>query len=211
MREQDIDKAGPNDYKLNYGNKVSGTSDVSKNDLIVYVNETLFERPVYKTLLDLVQKNVFFNDVCETEKAMNGLRKVQIQLMFDTWTNTKVFKLAYEFLHSKGEKHATSFEEFKTFLFNFWFGTYSRCSGPLGSSGFEHVFTGEWKKGTVGGHHSWVTYYAAQKKGAINYHGYYSYLPKATGTLTGTFQYKWGSMMKKTGGFLFGTSPGSNF
>ncbi|RCN29801.1 endoribonuclease XendoU [Ancylostoma caninum] len=207
MRAADVDRAGAGDYKLDFGNRASGTSDNSDNDLFVYVNETLFQRPVYANLLALLKRKVFINDVCEKEAPMSGLRKTQIQLLLDTWTNTKVFRLAFDYMHAKGEKHATTFEAFKKFLFNFWFGTYSRCNGPVGSSGFEHVFTGEWKRGTVGGHHSWVTYYAAQKAGKINYHGYFS----TVSDLAGTFQYRWQSVFKKKGGFLFGTSPAFDF
>ncbi|CAJ0610023.1 unnamed protein product [Cylicocyclus nassatus] len=207
MLEADIYKAGPNDYKVNYGNPASGTKDQSKNDLFYDVNEAIFKQPVYDVLIKLVENGVFYNDVCETEKPMDGFRKTQIQKLLDTWTDTKVFKLAYEYLHSKNEPHSTTFAQLKEFLFNFWFGTYSRCKGTMGSSGFEHVFTGEWKKGTVGGHHSWVTYYLAQKKGKINYHGYYT----KRGITTGTFQYKWQSYMKKKGGMLFGTSPAFDF
>ncbi|VDK78319.1 unnamed protein product, partial [Cylicostephanus goldi] len=235
MLEADIYKAGPDDYKVNYGSKVSGTTDRSKNELkksifsLFYdVNEEIFKQPVYDVLIKLVENGVFYNDVCEQEKSMDGTRKAQVQKLLDTWTDTEVFRLAYEYLHAKStfsnlsdEPHSDSFEELKEFLFNFWFGTYSRCSGPMGSSGkihtvsksscnlyqrfegFEHVFTGEWKQGTVGGHHSWVTYYLAQKAGKINYHGYYT----QRGLTTGTFQYKWQSYMKKKGGMLFGTSP----
>ncbi|EYB93068.1 hypothetical protein Y032_0186g1062 [Ancylostoma ceylanicum] len=207
MRAADVDKAGPGDYKLDWGSKETGTSDNSKNDLFVYVNETLYQRPVYANFITVVQKNLFTPDVCKAEASMSGFRKSQIQLMLDTWTSTQVFNLAFQFLKDNGNKHATDLDTFKTFLFNLWFGTYSRCNGPDGSSGFEHVFIGEWKSGTVDGQHSWVTYYNFQKADKINYHGYYSYVAD----LTGTFQYVWANQMKKKGGFLIGTSPAFDF
>ncbi|CAJ0610021.1 unnamed protein product [Cylicocyclus nassatus] len=208
MREADVDKAGPYDYEVDYGYPAGGRNDESDNDLFVNVNETLFKRPVYALLVNLVNRGVFQHDVCENERPLIGARREQLQTLLDTWTNTEVFKLAYEYMNNKGEEHSDSFEELKEFLFDFWFGTYSRCSGRAqGSSGFEHVFTGEWKRGTVGGHHSWVTYYLAQKKGQINYYGYHS----QRGKLTGTFQYDWNGFFKETGGFLFGTSPAFDF
>ncbi|KAL6725025.1 hypothetical protein Aduo_019851 [Ancylostoma duodenale] len=207
MRAADVDKAGPNDYRLDWGNKVTGTSDNSKNGLFVYVNETLYQRPVYANFIAVVQKNLFTPDVCKTEASMSGFRKSQIQLLFDTWTSTQVFNLAFQFLKDNGNKHAADLSTFKAFLFDLWFGTYSRCNGPNGSSGFQHVFLGEWRDQIVDGQHSWVRYYNLQKADKINYHGYYSYVVN----LTGTFQYTWESQLKKIGGFLIGTSPAFDF
>ncbi|VDM79430.1 unnamed protein product [Strongylus vulgaris] len=102
MRRADIDAAGPGDYEIDYGNPVYRNTDESENDLFINVNETLFERPVYATLLALVEQRVFEHDV--------------------------------------GEEHSHSFEELKEFLFNFWFGSYSRCSGTQGSSGDLRTF-----------------------------------------------------------------------
>ncbi|EYB93071.1 hypothetical protein Y032_0186g1063 [Ancylostoma ceylanicum] len=207
MRTADVDKAGPNDYKLDWGNKVTGTSDNSKNGLFVYVNETLYKRPVYANFISVIQKNLFTPDVCIAEAAMSGFRKSQIQLMFDTWTSTQVFNLAFQFLKDNGNEYATDMNTFKAFLFTLWFGTYSRCNGTNGSSGFEHVFIGEWRDQIVDGQHSWVRYYNLEKAQKINYHGYYSYVVD----LAGTFQYTWESQLKKIGGFLIGTSPAFDF
>ncbi|KIH54562.1 endoribonuclease XendoU [Ancylostoma duodenale] len=105
MRAADVDKAGPNDYRLDWGNKVTGTSDNSKNGLFVYVNETLYQRPVYANFIAVIQKNLFTADVCKTEASMSGFRKSQIQLLFDTWTSTQVFNLAFQFLKGNGFEH----------------------------------------------------------------------------------------------------------
>ncbi|KAK6734844.1 hypothetical protein RB195_018185 [Necator americanus] len=207
MREADVDKARPEDYKLMWGNEVSKNEDNNSSNLFAYVNETLFQRPVYASFIALLRRKVFHNDVCEKEQPMSGLRRTQIRVMLDAWTSTEVFKLAYEYMHSEGEEHATDFESFKKFLFEFWFGAYSRCQGSAGSSGFEHVFVGEWNKGIVGGHHSWVSYYLAQKRGTIKYHGYYIY----AGSIAGTIQYRWENVFKKKGGYLIGTSPAFDF
>ncbi|KAK6061324.1 hypothetical protein COOONC_01017 [Cooperia oncophora] len=138
---------------------------------------------------------------------MNGFRKAQVQLMFDTWTDTKVFQLVFEYLQRNGNKYATNMKTLKEYLWNLWFGTYSRCRGPMGSSGWEHVFVGEWKGRKVDGHHSWVRYYLLQKSDLIDYHGYYVYVPD----LIGTVQYTWENHVKPKGGFLIGTSPAFDF
>ncbi|KAK6061321.1 endoribonuclease XendoU [Cooperia oncophora] len=174
MRAADVDKASPNDYSLNWGNKVSGTKKTSPNQLFTYVNESLFQRPVYATLIDVYSNNLFTPQVCTAEPAMTGFRKAGLQQVFDTWTATDVFNLAFQYLQKKGYKNASDIATLKTFLWNLWFGTYSRCSGAEGSSGWEHVFVGEWKDTTVDGQHDWARYYLLQKADKIDYHGYYS-------------------------------------
>ncbi|PIO69799.1 hypothetical protein TELCIR_08368 [Teladorsagia circumcincta] len=75
------------------------------------------------------------------------------------------------------------------------------------STGWEHVFIGEWKGTTIDGQHDWARYYLLQKAGNITYHGYFSYVTN----LTGTFQYTWENELKQEGGFLIGTSPAFDF
>ena len=50
---------------------------------------------------------------------------------------------------------------------------YDRARTTLGSSGFEHVFIGEIKNGAVGGFHNWFHWYYLEKKGELNYLGYW--------------------------------------
>lgn len=66
----------------------------------------------------------------------------------------------------------TDYNAFKEQIRTLWFGLYSRGSGPAGSSGFEHVFIGEWKKKEVDGLHNWRRYYLLEKAGQINYYGW---------------------------------------
>ncbi|WKY15602.1 hypothetical protein Q1695_000799 [Nippostrongylus brasiliensis] len=207
MRAADVDRAGPKDYTLNIGNKVSGNKRTSTAPLFTYVNEELFKRPVYATMINVFNHSLFTPDVCKAEPPMNGFRKAAIEQMLNTWADTEVFKLFFQYLKDQGNPHATNLNALKTYLFNLWFGTYSRCHGPLGSSGWEHVFIGEWKKGTIDGQHDWTRYYLLQKTDHITYNGYYSFVDN----LTGTIQYKWDDEFKKKGGFLIGTSPVFDF
>ncbi|WKY15600.1 hypothetical protein Q1695_000798 [Nippostrongylus brasiliensis] len=203
MRKADVDKAGPNDYTLDWGKLESGNKRTSTNPLFARVNEDLYKRPVYSTLISVFNNSLFTPDVCTAEPAMSGFRKATIQQMLDTWAATDVFNLFYQYLNSHGNAHATNVTTLKAYLWNLWFGTYSRCGSTLGSSGWEHVFVGEWRSGTLDGQHDWTRYYLLQKADHIIYHGYFSYV----GNLTGTFQYTWDSEFKQKGGFLIGTSP----
>lgn len=205
MRASDVDKANPDDYTLSWGKEES--NEPHNVPLFTYVNETLFQRPAYSTLITVFQEKLFTPEVCSDEPEMTGFRKAQLQQVFNTWTNTSVFNLAFNYLHQKGYERAHDIDALKEFLWNMWFGTYSRCDGPLGSSGWEHVFIGEWKDRIVDGQHNWQRYYLLQKSNLIRYYGYYSHVAN----LTGTFKYKWDSETKRKGGFLIGTSPAFDF
>ncbi|KAE9548870.1 hypothetical protein FO519_007921 [Halicephalobus sp. NKZ332] len=198
----DEDKAQPGDIVLNWGNKVSGSSDTTNTPLFTKVNEDLFKRPVYAKLIDIYNKNLFHPQVCTAESAMDGDRKTQLDDYLRLLTNTSVFQASYSYLVDLGVA-SSDFETFYTKVFNLWYGTYSRCSGNKGSSGWEHVYSGEWKGEEIDGQHNWVRYYLLEKAGDINYHGYYSH----ENDLIGTFQYEWKGYLKKTGGFFISTSP----
>ena len=62
---------------------------------------------------------------------------------------------------------------FKEYLRTIWFGMYSRARGIEGSSGIEHVYIGELKRG-ISGLHSWVRFASEEEKGEINYLGFLS-------------------------------------
>lgn len=70
------------------------------------------------------------------------------------------------------------YQTFKSLLKNLWFGLYDRSPNGtiLSSSGWEHVFCGEWKsKNEVDGLHSWAQYHWLENETEINYYGYIRY------------------------------------
>ncbi|CAJ0575918.1 unnamed protein product, partial [Mesorhabditis spiculigera] len=205
MRNADVDRFQYSDYTLNWGKKEVGNQDVSSAPLFTWVNETLFERTVYKKLIAIYDQTLFHADTCIPE-SNSSLRTAILKDWLDMTANTTVFQLAANYLQKAGK--CKDIDDLKTRLYTLWFGTYSRCdNGILGSSGWEHVFSGEWKGTVVDGHHNWINYYRQEKAGGINYHGHYS----NCGNFTGTFQYQWQKAFKKTGGFLIGTSPSFDF
>uniref|UniRef100_A0A0N4Z7P0 Endoribonuclease n=1 Tax=Parastrongyloides trichosuri TaxID=131310 RepID=A0A0N4Z7P0_PARTI len=206
MRAQDEDKPQKGDIEMNWGNKVSGTTDESTSPLFTKVNENLFNRPVYSKLIDVYNANVFTPEVCTAESEISGTKKELLDAVTKEFVNTTVFKLAFDYLVKTGKVSGTIDDWYPT-LFQLWFGTYSRCHGALGSSGWEHVFSGEWKGSEIDGQHDWTRYYLIEKAGNINYHGYDSH----DSNLIGTFQYTWEKYLKKIGGFFTDTSPSFDF
>lgn len=70
--------------------------------------------------------------------------------------------------------HVTDATSYREVLKELWFNLYARSSsGPINSSGFEHVMVGEIAS-KVSGFHNWIQFYLEEKKGAINYQGWVS-------------------------------------
>lgn len=120
--------------------------------LFTYVNESLFARNTYDTLIRIHNSTFFDPEVCHDENT-TGLKTALQHHFIDLVTNTAVFQLAYEYLRTHGKRliscwlnyvvpfsGVTSGDQatFVQTLYNLWFGTYSRCSPHLGSSGESH-------------------------------------------------------------------------
>jgi len=178
-----VNRAAQGDVTLNWGRHIkwgnNGSGMAPAQPLFSFVNETLFEEnPLYKALIGIYNTTGLFHPpVCTTEPSTTGDRLDTFNSFLYQVTNTTVFKKAYQYLYSKG-KGGDSWDAFYPQLFDMWFGTYSRCSTTIGSSGWEHVFSGELRESIVDGHHNWVRYYLEQKAGNVVYHGYYDYTPR---------------------------------
>ena len=61
------------------------------------------------------------------------------------------------------------------------------CSRDKNSCGFEHVFVGETREGKVIGFHNWIQFYLQEKRGNIDYRGYFR---RGTVTMATTCSYK---------------------
>ena len=61
--------------------------------------------------------------------------------------------------------------QMKNFLREIWFNFYRRSSNLRypDSSGFEHVFVGEYKSTKVNGFHSWIQMYLLERSGHLKY------------------------------------------
>lgn len=69
---------------------------------------------------------------------------------------------------------SSDLNKFRADLIEYWFGLYARHkNGPVGSSGFEHVYIGEYNKNEVDGLHNWIRYYSLESHDDINYFGHF--------------------------------------
>jgi len=100
--------------------------------------------------------------VCEAER----------NAFLDSILNTQPILHVHNFLFGKGLAAQTQ-AAFKEELRQYFFMSYSRSgSGPLDSSGFEHVFLGEIDRGQAKGMHNWVYAYFGEKDGDFVYGNY---------------------------------------
>ena len=84
----------------------------------------------------------------------------------------------------------------------------------MDSSGFEHVFVGEVKNGSVSGFHNWINFYLEEKRGNVDFRGYIK--PKCRESSTAetndddpvlTLQFKWNGVEKFVGTSFIGVTP----
>lgn len=94
----------------------------------------------------------------------------------DSILETAVMQEAQRFLVNQKLLSNARKAHFKDTLRSMWFGLYQRSPGKQGSSGFEHVFLGEWKNG-ISGLHSWIRFQQEEAKGKMNYLGYIKTIP----------------------------------
>lgn len=81
-------------------------------------------------------------------------------------------RLAMDFLQGKGFV-SEEYKDRQKLLRELWFDFYPRKKNlTTTSSGFEHVFMAEVKKGKIIGLHNWIYFAYAEKRGELNYKGW---------------------------------------
>ncbi|XP_060723307.1 uridylate-specific endoribonuclease A [Tachysurus vachellii] len=205
----DLNKASTSQLIINPQTLINQSDTNKKNDLsplplFVNVDEaSLLSKPTYAALIALLDN---YEKKTGVSESYSGL-EVQEQENFlkETMKNTELGRELFAFFYTKG--YYRSWEEFLYDLKMMWFGLYSRSSGSLDSSGFEHIFAGEIKKGKVSGFHNWVRFYLLEKSGLLNYYSYsydgpWTSYPDVLG-----MQFMWDGYYKQIGSALIGSSP----
>ncbi|CAH2224648.1 poly(U)-specific endoribonuclease [Pelobates cultripes] len=207
--ELDENRAEDSDIILNKQNAAERTGnkeDLCDEPLYKYVNEEILSRPTYKAFIELT--NNYVRKTGTDEEYTPEEIKEQEHFLKEIM-KTKLMKELYMFFHKK-EMYKTE-KEFVDDLQKMWFGLYSRSSGEADSSGFEHVFVGEVKKGKVSGFHSWIRFYLLEKEGLMDYYSYnydgpWTSYPDVLGK-----QFHWDGFFKEVGSQFIGSSPEFDF
>ncbi|XP_065510569.1 uridylate-specific endoribonuclease [Caloenas nicobarica] len=211
LYKADHNKAQPTDITLNPQHQASpdetdDQEDRSPQPLYKYVNEKLFSKPTYSSFIKLLdnyqratgrEEDVTAEELREQDNFLKEVMK------------TELMKKLFAFLHEKNRYGSE--QEFVADLKEMWFGLYSRGNGEQDSSGFEHVFSGEVKKGKVSGFHNWIRFYLLEKQGIVNYFSHNFNGPWDTYPDVLGLQFSWDGFYKEVGSAFIGSSPEFEF
>ncbi|KFU94903.1 Poly(U)-specific endoribonuclease, partial [Chaetura pelagica] len=169
LYQLDHNKAQPSDVTINpqhwAGPEETGDQeDHSPQPLYKHVNEKLFSKPTYSSFIKLLDN---YQRVTGREEEVTAEELREQDTFLKEVMETELMKKLFAFLHQKSRYGSE--QEFVADLKEMWFGLYSRRDGEKDSSGFEHVFSGEVKKGKVSGFHNWIRFYLLEKRGLVNY------------------------------------------
>lgn len=138
------------------------------------------ENPVYRVPTISKLKALFnnYNMNAKIGEKFTPIEQKEVNDFVDAVLATPAMNYAMAFLQGMG-KVSSNPRERRNYFKSMWFDTYARDkrSDGKGSSGFEHVFLTELKRGKLIGLHNWVYFYEAEKKGQLDYKGYMTKLP----------------------------------
>jgi len=184
------------------GRTTSGNqADLAPQPLFTSVPDDTWTKPTVAAMLTLYDNYV---PEVGTNEDHNAQEQEEEEAFLTAIFATDVTIRAHQFLASKGLIGA-DINELKEYYRTIWFGLYSRASGSVGSSGFEHVYLGELKNG-ISGFHSWHRYYKEELAGKMNYLGYINIVEFGTGTLI-EMPMKWNNIYKSISSIAVGGSP----
>ncbi|GCC20145.1 hypothetical protein chiPu_0018766 [Chiloscyllium punctatum] len=208
----DTNKATKNEIHLNLQHSVSNSQTGTKIDyaqqrLFAYVNEeALFSRPTFAKFIALLNN---YNRMTGIAEKFTVEQLAEQDMFITEIMKSSIMNKLYQVFRSK--KMYNSIAEFEEDLKKMWFGLYSRANNVLDSSGFEHIFSGEVKRGKVSGFHSWIRFYLAEQNGELNYYSYNYDGPWTSYPDVLAMQFNWNGYFKQVGSEFIGSSPEFDF
>ncbi|CAM9744731.1 unnamed protein product, partial [Hapterophycus canaliculatus] len=167
------------------------------------------EKPTYAAFVKLLDN---YTAAVGTGEVVTGEERQETIAFIEAIMATPCMRYAHAYLVAKGQAPESE-AAFKNLLHETWFALYSRAHGSDDSSGFEHVFVGESKRGEITGLHNWIQMYSEEKNGRLDYLGYifprqrgYDDTPAETEQLI-TVQFEWNGELKEISSSFVGVSP----
>nr|XP_012029782.2 poly(U)-specific endoribonuclease isoform X2 [Ovis aries] len=203
----DTNKARKEDIVLNSQNCILPSETRDQVDrcpepLFTYVNEKLFSKPTYAAFINLLNN---YQRATGRGEHFTAQELAEQDTFLREIMKTAVMKELYGFLHQ--QNRYSSEQEFVSDLKNMWFGLYSRSKEERDSSGFEHVFSGEVKKGKVTGFHNWIRFYMQEQEGLVDYYSHIYDGPWDSYPDVLAMQFNWDGYYKEVGSAFIGSSP----
>lgn len=187
--------------QLTVDHQGEGTSgDLAPGPYFVDVPPSALSGPTISALKNL-QDN-YIPDVT-IDEDVEPIEVEELETFLQAIMATKVMEVAEAFLVDNEIYTGNLTDKIK----EIWFDLYSRSGGPVGSSGFEHTFVGEIKKGKVSGFHNWVNFYHEEQNGNLNYEGWSKIVDLGGKGEILDDHFEWLDYPKPIGGMFTGTSP----
>ncbi|XP_040834971.1 LOW QUALITY PROTEIN: poly(U)-specific endoribonuclease [Ochotona curzoniae] len=207
----DTNKARKEDIVLNSQNCISPSETGDRVDrcpepLFSYVNEELFSKPTYAAFIRLLNN---YQPATGHREHMGAQQLAEQQAFLREVMKTAIMREFCDFLLQ--QNRYDSEQELVDDLHNMWFGLYSRSGEERDSSGFEHVFSGEIKKGKVTGFHNWIRFYLQEKEGLVDYFSHVYDGPWDSYPDVLALQFSWDGFYKEVGSAFIGSSPEFEF
>ncbi|XP_049550037.1 uridylate-specific endoribonuclease [Orcinus orca] len=207
----DTNKAQEEDIVLNRQKCISPSEardqvDRCPEPLFTYVNEKLFSKPTYAAFINLLDN---YQRAVGRGEHFTAQQLAEQDTFLSEVMKTAVMKELYGFLHQQN-RYSTE-QEFVNDLKNMWFGLYSRGKEEGSSGGFEHVFSGEVKKGKVTGFHNWIHFYLQEKEDLVDYYSHICDRPMDSYPRVLALQFSWDGYYKEMGSAFIGSSPEFEF
>jgi len=208
----DVNRLTPDeDYSINVqkGKKPYQKHDAARDPLFTSIDSSVFRRPTYKTFLALLDNYEAETGIAEyvTKKE----RKEEYTFL-KAIMRTGPMQFCHKYCRANKPDQVPEDEAgFIKLLHTIWFDLYRR-SDKRDSSGFEHVFVGEIKDGSVSGFHNWIQFYLEEKRGNVDYRGYIKPRNKNDARTDEndhvlTIQFSWRGVEKMVGTSFVGVSP----
>ncbi|CAN0076789.1 unnamed protein product, partial [Discosporangium mesarthrocarpum] len=199
------------EYSINLqqGKTPYAQGDRAADPLFTRVDSHVLERPSFAAFLRLLDN--YTSSVGESE-VVTGEEMEETKTFIEAVMATPCMRYAHKYLVAKGEAPESD-TAFKNLLYKTWFSLYSRARGVPDSSGFEHAFVGESKRGKITGLHNWIQMYNEERSGRLDYRGYilprhrgYEDEPDESEQLI-TVQFEWNGELKDISSSFIGVSP----
>ncbi|KAL6732713.1 hypothetical protein Aduo_003444 [Ancylostoma duodenale] len=206
LRQADANKASRGQVSISYQGHTDSRNDVdnAKNHFFTKVNDSFLSKPSFKRFIALTD-NFYRETGIQEPRVSVREEQEEINAFLDEILKSGPWQLLYKSLNEKKHPFAKDPVTFRKTMYQLWFWHYSRAKGKTDTSGFEHVFIGEEKRGEVSGLHNWVRFYLLEKNSTEQF-DYKGFIVKR-GEVMASLKFIWKGALKKSGSLLIGTSP----
>ncbi|XP_063972638.1 endoribonuclease CG2145-like [Diachasmimorpha longicaudata] len=191
--------------KIHLQNQTTKNSSIDRApESLLNVDPEAFQIPTIRCILQMYDN--YHLDTRRREIITPDHKKEQDSLL-DSFLSTDVMNIAMQFL-SDNHYLPRNQSHYKKTLSTLWFSPYGRGGGKDSSSGFEHVFLNELRKGRhVLGLHNWIYFHSMENIRRANYLGYLRKIDLGDKAAILSLHFTFDSHDKPITSIFIGTSP----